>query len=135
LPVGKPRISWSGSHKREVLAMVGRAQKSRDSSRCSLTNLQQAPVRNANTIGASVYSHTGEFAPSYTDLELPGRGLDLQFIRSYRSSLADHIGQLGRGWSSSIAKKIEREGDDIIIAMVRVKCTNSFGKRRTATRR
>ena len=72
------------------------------------------PVRNANKIGASVYSHSGEFAPVYTDLKLPGRGLDFKFIRAYRSSLGGHIGLLGRGWSSSIAKKIEREGNDII---------------------
>ena len=78
------------------------------------TNMQQAPIRNTNTIGASVYSHSGEFAPVYTDLQLTGRGLDFNFIRAYRSSLAGHIGELGRGWTSSIAKKIEREGDDII---------------------
>lgn len=70
-------------------------------------------MRNASTIGASVFSHSGEFAPAYTDLQLKGRGLDLQLIRSYRSSLAGKIGDLGRGWSSSIAKKIEREGDRI----------------------
>lgn len=78
------------------------------------TSMRQAPIRNATTICASVYSHSGEFSPSYTDLQLTGRGLDFKFIRSYRSSLTDHIGDLGRGWSSSLAKKIEREGDDII---------------------
>jgi YD repeat-containing protein len=78
------------------------------------TNMQQAPIRNATTICASVYSHSGEFAPVYTDLQLTGRGLDFQFTRSYRSSFADHIGELGRGWFSSIAKRIERRGDDII---------------------
>lgn len=78
------------------------------------TNMQQAPIRNSTTICASVYSHSGEFAPIYTDLQLTGRGLDFKFIRSYRSSLAGDIGDMGRGWSSSIAKKIERNGDDII---------------------
>ncbi len=78
------------------------------------TNMQQAPIRNATTICASVYSHSGEFTPVYTDLQLTGRGIDFKFIRSYRSSLAGHMGDLGRGWSSSIAKKIERKGDDIL---------------------
>src|SRR5450759_4664388 len=78
------------------------------------THMKQAPIRNANMIGASVYSHSGEFAPVYTDLQMTGRGFDFKFIRAYRSSLAGHIGELGRGWSSSIAKKIEREGNDII---------------------
>lgn len=31
-------------------------------------DMQQAPIRNANMIGVSVYSHSGEFAPVYTDL-------------------------------------------------------------------
>lgn len=78
------------------------------------TSMQQAPIRNVTTICAAIYSHSGEFTPVYTDLQLTGRGLDFKFIRSYRSSLAGHIGDLGRGWVNSVAKKIERKGDDII---------------------
>lgn len=78
------------------------------------TDMKQAPIRNANMIGASVYSHSGEFAPVFTDLQLTGRGFDFKFIRAYRSSLAGCIGDMGRGWTSSIAKKIERQDNDII---------------------
>ena len=69
--------------------------------------VQQAPIHNASTIGASVYSHSGEFAIVHRDLQLPGRGLNFAFIRAYRSSLADQAGEFGRGWSSSIIKRIE----------------------------
>ena len=78
------------------------------------TIVQQAPIRNAQTVGASVYSHSGEFAPDYTDLRMIGRGHDLEFTRFYRSSLADQIGQLGRGWSCGLTEKIERDGDDVL---------------------
>jgi hypothetical protein len=78
------------------------------------TGVQQAPIRNATKIGVSVYSHSGEFAPVDTDLELPSRGFNFKFIRAYRSSLCGHISDMGRGWSSSIMKKIERESNDII---------------------
>lgn len=74
----------------------------------------QPPVRNASTIGASVYSHSGEFAPAYADLRSSGRGLGLDFVRAYRSSLADQRGVLGRGWSVSIARRVERDGEDMI---------------------
>ncbi|HMH50790.1 MAG TPA: DUF6531 domain-containing protein [Candidatus Acidoferrum sp.] len=76
--------------------------------------IQQAPIRGAQTIAASVYSHSGEFAPHYTDLRLPGRGLELHLTRFYRSSRADHLGELGRGWSCGLMKKLEREGDDLM---------------------
>src|SRR4051812_1915344 len=75
---------------------------------------QQAPSRNANLVAASVYSHSGEFAPDYTDLRLPGRELHLEITRNYRSSLADQVGALGRGWSLSIAKKILATGNDLV---------------------
>ena len=68
---------------------------------------QPPPNRNASVIAVSVYSHSGEFAPTLTDLRLPGRGIDLLFNRSYRSSLAGTIGDLGRGWSTSVGRHIE----------------------------
>src|SRR6478609_2247718 len=76
--------------------------------------MQQAPIHNAQIVAASVYSHSGEFAPEDTDLRLPGRGLALEVTRSYRSSLADRIGELGRGWSSSIAMKLVPDGNDVL---------------------
>jgi YD repeat-containing protein len=75
----------------------------------------QPPIRNPSTLGAAVFGHSGEFGPSRTDLSLPGRGLHLAFVRSYRSSIADRVGELGRGWSASIAKRVEVADDDLLV--------------------
>jgi YD repeat-containing protein len=77
--------------------------------------LTQPPIRNASMLGASVFAHSGEFGPSRTDLSLPGRGLHFAFVRSYRSSLADRAGELGRGWSASIARRVEAAGEDLLV--------------------
>ena len=74
----------------------------------------QPPTRNANLSGVSVYGHSGEFAPGVTDLRLPGRGIDLVFTRSYRSSLAGTIADLGRGWSTNVARHIESAGNGLL---------------------
>jgi YD repeat-containing protein len=97
-----------------ITETISTAERLTDSDSASLADMQQAPIRNASTIGVSVYSHSGEFAPVHIDMRLPGRGLNFQFIRSYRSALADQVGELGRGWSSNIAQRIEREGHDIL---------------------
>src|SRR5689334_13907182 len=77
-------------------------------------NMQQATARNASVIAAFVYSHSGEFGTVSHDVRLPGRGLDLEFVRNYRSSLAGSIGELGRGWSCNLAKRLDRVGQDIV---------------------
>src|SRR4051794_21740535 len=74
----------------------------------------QPPIRNASVLGRAVYAHSGEFCPTATDLRLPGRGLDLALKRSYRSSIADGAGELGRGWSLSLAKRVERVEDAVV---------------------
>ena len=77
--------------------------------------MQQPPVRHASRVGSFVYSHSGEFAPWFTDLHLPGRGLDLQLTRTFRSSSADIVGALGRGWSTNLAQWLEPDGDDVLV--------------------
>jgi YD repeat-containing protein len=72
------------------------------------------PLRNRSILGVFVHAHSGEFAPMATDLRLRGRGLDLELVRSYRSSLADRAGELGRGWSLNLAKRVERAKDDLV---------------------
>jgi len=74
----------------------------------------EPPIRNANLTAAAVYSHSGEFAPTYPDLRLPGRGIDLVLDRSYRSSLAEAVGLFGRGWTSSLDRRFEAVGDDLV---------------------
>ncbi|MFN2406884.1 MAG: DUF6531 domain-containing protein [Pyrinomonadaceae bacterium] len=73
------------------------------------------PIRNASMLGAAVFGHSGEFGPARTDLSLPGRGLHLAFVRSYRSSLSGRVGELGRGWSASIAKRVEATEDGLLV--------------------
>jgi hypothetical protein len=42
------------------------------------------PLRNASIVGASVYSHSGEFSPHVVDYGVPARGVSFQFARTYR---------------------------------------------------
>jgi hypothetical protein len=72
--------------------------------------MQQPPIRNS----ASVYSHSGEFGAIARELRLPGRGIDLALVRSYRSSLAGSVGEVGGGWSCNLARRVERDGDDLL---------------------
>src|SRR4051794_29099253 len=74
----------------------------------------EPPVRNAALTAAAVYSHSGEFAPTYTDLRVPGRGIDLAIDRSYRSSATDVRGLFGRGWSSGLDRRVDAVGDDLV---------------------
>ena len=74
----------------------------------------QCPVRNESVVGAQVYSHSGEYAPLVMDFGLPARGVSFQFIRKYRSANCQVIGTMGRGWTFTYAKALEKEGDDIL---------------------
>jgi YD repeat-containing protein len=76
--------------------------------------MQQPPIRNASIVAASVFSHSGEFGAVSLDVRVPGRGHNLDLIRSYRSSLAERIGALGRGWSCNLARRVERDGNNLL---------------------
>lgn len=73
-----------------------------------------APLRNPSWIGWRVRGHSGEFAPSFEDIVLPGRGLDLAFVRTYRSSRPGETGPLGRGWSLNLLKRLTAAGADVL---------------------
>jgi YD repeat-containing protein len=75
---------------------------------------QQAPLRNESMAGDQVYSHSGEFSPQVVDVTIPGRGVSFQFIRKYSSSRHKEIDSLGHGWTFTYAKRLEREGKDIL---------------------
>jgi YD repeat-containing protein len=47
-----------------------------------------------------VNPENGDFAPSYTDLSIPGRGFNLQVARAYNSTEAGVNSAFGFGWSS-----------------------------------
>lgn len=74
----------------------------------------QPPVRNASVVGAHVYSHSGEFGPQVTDCQLPGRGISFAFKRIYRSTGHRSLGEMGRGWTFTYAKRLERDDDTLV---------------------
>jgi YD repeat-containing protein len=76
--------------------------------------LQPPPVRNPSIVGAFVFSHSGEFGAVARDVRLPGFALDLELVRSYRSGLAHEIGELGRGWTCTLAQRVEASGEDVL---------------------
>ncbi len=51
--------------------------------------------------GKPVDCATGEFTHSFTDVSIPGRGLPLRFVRTYKALLAAQDGPLGHGWTDS----------------------------------
>ena len=59
----------------------------------STPEAEQNPLKGAEP----VYLHNGEFAYSHQDLFVPGRGLDLDISRTYRSQ-REFNGQFGFGW-------------------------------------
>jgi RHS repeat-associated protein len=54
----------------------------------------------------SVNTATGQYAESQSDLSLPGRGVALDFTRSYGSLSAAANGPLGYGWTSAYAMSL-----------------------------
>src|SRR6202521_1105161 len=74
----------------------------------------QCPVGNESVCGFHVYSHSGEYSPQATDFRLPARGISFQFIRKYRSANRQLLGPMGRGWTFTYAKTLEKEGDDVL---------------------
>jgi RHS repeat-associated protein len=65
-------------------------------------NLAEACSRCASSRmghGDPVDAPTGNFWHSFTDLDIPGRGIALDLTRTYNSATADTNGALGYGWS------------------------------------
>jgi hypothetical protein len=49
-----------------------------------------------------------------TDLTIPCRGLSFALIRTYRSAHRSRGDAFGHGWSFTYAKRVERDGDQIL---------------------
>jgi len=58
----------------------------------------ETPIRNCEWGGDPVYLHSGEFTYTCGDLVIPGRGMDIQLKRIYRSG-RDFNGPFGYGWN------------------------------------
>ncbi|MBU2706940.1 hypothetical protein KCM76_13175, partial [Zooshikella marina] len=67
----------------------------------------QLPV--GHVVERNIDLFTGNLAFSRTDIDIPGRGGDLQFTRSYNSQSRD-AGRLGRGWSHNYDVALYRTG-------------------------
>jgi YD repeat-containing protein len=80
----------------------------------SALQFQPAPLRNGSVEGYFVYTHSGEFAPHFTDLTIPGRGLSFQLMRAYRSAQPEQEFDFGRGWTCTYGKQVERNGDCVL---------------------
>ncbi|MBI3949729.1 MAG: Ig-like domain-containing protein [Acidobacteria bacterium] len=55
--------------------------------------------------GKTVYLHNGEFFLHAVDLEIPGRGFNWRFIRSYRSGISFN-GPLGHNWEFNYNRRL-----------------------------
>ena len=58
-------------------------------------------VKAENTGGDPVNTRTGAFEFSQTDFSLPGRGVSINYVRTYNSKLPERNNRLGYGWNSS----------------------------------
>jgi RHS repeat-associated protein len=80
-----------------------------------LSESQQGGGGNATVNGTTacagdpVNCASGELFESYDDLSVPGRGLPLDFTRSYTSGFASTDGQLGYGWTDSYAMSLSTD--------------------------
>ncbi|MBI3192017.1 MAG: hypothetical protein HYZ36_05070, partial [Pedosphaera parvula] len=64
-------------------------------------------AKNAGT----VYLHSGEYHLEQVDLRIPGRGLDFEWRRTYRSR-EGRLTNMGQGWDFSYNRRVELSGDD-----------------------
>jgi YD repeat-containing protein len=74
----------------------------------------QPSIRNANKVAKDVYSHSGEFSPRETDLEIPCRGVSFALTRSYHSELSSDKLGFGKGWTFNYAKRLKLNDDNSI---------------------
>ena len=69
-------------------------------------NGEVRPKQAVEMIGDPVQASTGQLVLSDTDLELEGRGIDIEFTRHYRSGATDYLTLLGDRWCHSYDQKI-----------------------------
>lgn len=62
----------------------------------------------------NVYLHSGELHLREVDLVVPGRGLDFEWVRTYRSRLGSDTPQ-GHGWTSSYDVSIAMVGTEVAV--------------------
>ena len=96
------------------LFLVGQARASADDDACNKPSCQKQknnqvdPPKRTKTAGDPVVMYTGDLDLEETDLQIPGRGMDLSFTRSYRSGTAVDTA-LGKKWDFSWNQSIVLE--------------------------
>lgn len=70
---------------------------------CQITG--SYPGIRQDTGPGTVYLHNGEFVHHAVDLEIPGRGFNWRFVRSYRSGMSFN-GPMGHGWEFNYNRRI-----------------------------
>jgi YD repeat-containing protein len=78
--------------------------------RCSSGKLSTVPANPAH----GVYLFSGEFHKSVVDLQIPGRGFDFIWARTYRSRTGLNT-RIGNGWDYSYNIKVQPCGADLIV--------------------
>jgi YD repeat-containing protein len=69
----------------------------------------------------SVFLHTGELTQHAVDLAIPGRGMDWQFERRYRSGMS-YDGPLGQGWEFNYNRRLAVQANGDVL------CVNGLGR-------
>ena len=77
-------------------------------------NLLSAPLAAFFTGGAPVSTSTGQISYSHTDVLIPGKGIPLEFTRTYRS-MSDQDGSLGYGWTHNYAWSLRIDADSSVM--------------------
>lgn len=81
----------------------------------SLSEQGGAPNRSENhttcSTGHPVNCATGDFWHEFTDAQVPGRGVPLEFTRTYSSMNAGEDGPLGYGWTDSYDMSLSIDGE------------------------
>ncbi|MFZ0996353.1 MAG: LamG-like jellyroll fold domain-containing protein, partial [Candidatus Dormiibacterota bacterium] len=67
--------------------------------------------------GDPVNPESGDLYESYTDINVPGRGMNLNVTRSYNSLNADISGPFGYGWTSSLGMALWETDDDTVVTI------------------
>jgi RHS repeat-associated protein len=114
IPISTDRVSLPGEHPFEITAVVEGA----DGGEPIETKATGAVVHDLAIHGAYPIAHTlvkgvdlvdGHVSLSAEDAMIPGRGLSLDFSRSYGSSGISSSGPLGAGWSHSYAMSLVKD--------------------------
>lgn len=77
------------------------------------------------TVNADVNTYNGNYFTEQMDIEMDGRGIPLELIRSY-NSFANKTGLFGNNWGSNIERRLYDSGDGPVLYVDEDGTTHSF---------